>query len=68
MSGLGRCSDSAGGEERWKGTGIHQEYINVQDACTVQPGPQRVNISDPISSREQDGMWKADVLKVEVEL
>lgn len=66
MSGLGRCSDSAGGEEGWKGIRIHQEYINVQDACTVQPGPQRVNISEPISSWEQDGMWKADVLEMEL--
>lgn len=60
MSGLGRCSANAGGEEKLKGTGIHQEYINVEDACTVQPGPQRVNISEPISSQEQDGMWKAE--------
>lgn len=64
MWGLGRCSDNAGGEERLKGTGIHQEYINVEDllnvACTVQPGPQRVNISESISSQEQGGMWKAE--------
>lgn len=50
-----------------EGTGIHQQYLSVEDACTVQPGPQRVNISEPSSSQEQDGMWNADVLEVELE-
>lgn len=67
MFGPCRCSVSTGGEERWRGTGIHQEYIHVEGASTVQPGLQRVKISEPYSRQEQDGMWNADVLEVELE-
>lgn len=68
MLGSCRCSASAGGEEMWRGTGIDQEYINVEEgACTVQPHPQRVQVSEPDSSEEQDGICNADVLEVELE-